>query len=64
MYTRVHMYFSTYAIKIIKKYIKKSLFSGWVDGYSSSSTTPARGQLFPTDWNYFEGVLKPLMCMA
>ena len=21
---------------------------GWVDGYSSSSTTPARGQLFPT----------------
>ena len=48
VYTRVHMHFPAYAIKIIKKYIKKSLFSSWVDGYSGSSTTPARGQLFPT----------------
>ena len=55
VYTQVHMYFSAYAIKTIKKYIN-SLFSDWVDGYSSSSTTPVRGQLFPTDWNYFEGV--------
>ena len=37
-----------YAIKIIKNIYKNSLFSGWVDGYSGSSTTPARGQLFPT----------------
>ena len=48
VYTRVQLEFSAYAIKMIKKYIKKSLISRWVDGYSGSSTTPARGQLFPT----------------
>ena len=48
VYTQVHTYFSAYAIKIIKNIYKNSLFLGWVDGYSGSSTTPARGQLFPT----------------
>ena len=49
VYTRVHMYFYAYSIKIIKNIYKNSLFSGWVDGYSGSSTTPTRAQLFPTD---------------
>ena len=48
VYTRVQLEFSAYAIKMIKKIYKKSLISRWVDGYSGSSTTPARGQLFPT----------------
>ena len=48
VYTRVHMHFPAYTIKIIKNIYKNSLFSSWVDGYSGSSTTPARGQLFPT----------------
>ena len=54
VYTRVHMYFSVYAIKIIKNIYKKSLFSGWVDGFSGSSTTPACGQLIETTWREYK----------